>query len=535
MANGFTPRPIGLANPFAGGQIPPPAPQTGQVPFVPQPIGMANPLAGNFQPRPIGPGGIPPGSVQLANQLQLDPSIRNQAGPITPDQLSPEQLSILQNDPGFRAALAQDPGFAQRQRDIQFPGQSATPFAGAFANQVQQANLDQSLIDQQAINLGLPGGVPPTGLIGSEIALAEGLAGGTQAIQEGTDIARGDITSALAGLQETLAQTGQQGQGLISQGAQQAQNILGQTRGQVGGIFDQAVAPSQQFVGAGQSAQQQNAALSGALGPEAQAAAFQAFQASPGVDFLRERGSRRTLREAAATGGLGGGRVQQALSEFNQGIALQDLARQQDVLGQLTGQGLTAAGNVGQLRGQQGGIVSQLGQAGAGIQQTAGLAGADLASRFGLAGAQAQQGAGATLANLASGAGFGIGQQRFGAGGALAAGRTRAGEAQAANIAGTTSALANLINQQGGGISDITGAAGGNLADLLAAAGQGQAGAQQQLAALLANLQTGQASQVAGLPGIPGVQQTQGILGGVGQLAGGVGGLLTGLNPPVAG
>ena len=144
-------------SPLLGGRVPPPAPQLNQERFTPQPTGLANPLAGGFQPQPIGPGGIPPASVQLANQLQLDPSIRNQAGPITSDQLSPDQLSILQNDPGFRAALAQDPGFAQRQLDIQRPGQSATPFAGAFANQVQQENLNNALRNQQAINAGLPG------------------------------------------------------------------------------------------------------------------------------------------------------------------------------------------------------------------------------------------------------------------------------------------------------------------------------------------------------------------------------------------
>jgi hypothetical protein len=73
--------------------------------------------------------------------------------------------------------------------------------------------------------------------------------------------------------------------------------------------------------------------ISGALGPEAQADAFEAFQDSPGVDFLRERGLRGVDRRAAAGGGLGTGRRLEALTQFSQGLALQDLQRQLGVLG----------------------------------------------------------------------------------------------------------------------------------------------------------------------------------------------------------
>jgi len=80
-----------------------------------------------------------------------------------------------------------------------------------------------------------------------------------------------------------------------------------------------------------------------------------------------------------------------------------------------------------------------------------------------------------------------------------------------------------LVNQQGAGISDLTGQASGNLSNLLSGAGQAQAGSQQQLAALLANLATQQGSTVAGLSGIPGVQQQGGILGSLGAAAEGIG------------
>jgi len=84
-----------------------------------------------------------------------------------------------------------------------------------------------------------------------------------------------------------------------------------------------------------------------------------------------------------------------------------------------------------------------------------------------------------------------------------------------------------LVNQQGAGISDLTGQASGNLSNLLSGAGQAQAGSQQQLAALLANLATQQGSTVAGLNAIPGTQQQDGILDDIGAGAAGIGTAVT--------
>ena len=57
------------------------------------------------------------------------------------------------------------------------------------------------------------------------------------------------------------------------------------------------------------------AAFSGALGPEAQAAAFANFRESAGQKYFRERQEQALLRNAAAIGGIGGGRVRTALQE----------------------------------------------------------------------------------------------------------------------------------------------------------------------------------------------------------------------------
>lgn len=143
------------------------------------------------------------------------------------------------------------------------------------------------------------------------------------------------------------------------------------------------------FIEGGQPAFERQQALSGALGPEAQAAAFQQFQESPGTQFLREQGLRLIDTGAAATGGLGGGERLRELTRFSQGLALQDLGGTFNRLGAVSGAGLTAAqalgGVSGQTSAQQTGLLTQAGQAQAsgilgsqqalaqGLEQTAGF------------------------------------------------------------------------------------------------------------------------------------------------------------------
>jgi len=65
-------------------------------------------------------------------------------------------------------------------------------------------------------------------------------------------------------------------------------------------------------------------ALSGAEGPEAEQQAINEFMESPGQKFLREEGERALLRNSAAVGGLGGGRVREALVKYGIGTAAQN-------------------------------------------------------------------------------------------------------------------------------------------------------------------------------------------------------------------
>lgn len=330
-----------------------------------------------------------------------------------------------------------------------------------------------------------PGGfpqAPPTGLIGSEQALQAGLTGATGALEQAQALARGDITQALG-----------QGAGVL-QGAQQ---LAGQQFGQGVGALDP-------FRTTGLSAQQQQAALSGALGADAQRQAFAAFQESPEQAFIREQGQRAVLANAAATGGVQGGNVLRELTRFGTGLASQDIQNRFSRLGALSGQGLTAAGQIGQLRGQQAGLTGQLGQAGAQLIQTGGQNLANIASQFG-----------GNVANLIAGTGQ-----------TVAGGRTRAGELIAGQIGGTTSGLADLINQQGGGLANLIGGGAGDLANLIAGLGGGQAASSEQLAQLLANLSTGQAGQVAGLPGVGQFGGQQDPLGNTQALTGALSGIL---------
>lgn len=126
---------------------------------------------------------------------------------------------------------------------------------------------------------------------------------------------------------------------------------------------------------AGLPAFQQQQALSGALGPVAQRAAFNAYQESPGVAFLRERGLRGIERSAAAGGDLFGGNVEKAKIDYSQGLALQDFGNYFNRLGAITGTGLAAAQAIGGVGGQAAQGQAQM-IAGAGADRAAARIGA---------------------------------------------------------------------------------------------------------------------------------------------------------------
>ena len=217
----------------------------------------------------------------------------------------------------------------------------------------------------------IAGGIDPTAIPGTFGGQALG-----QAIGTGADIQGQAIQDAIASQQAGLGQAGQ---------------LFGQTSQQ----FDP-------FVSGGGQAFQSQAALSGALGPEAEKRALAGVQTSAGQQFLQDRAQRALLRNAAATGDLGGGRTKLALQEQAIGFGAQDIDRQFQRLGQVSQQGLSATG-------QLGGFRQGLGQAGiAGAQNVGNLQvlGGGVAAG-GLTGA-------AEALRQEAGQQFGAGQAQFG-------------------------------------------------------------------------------------------------------------------------
>ena len=111
----------------------------------------------------------------------------------------------------------------------------------------------------------------------------------------------------------------------------------------------------QPFTVGGVGAAQQEAALSGALGPEAQQQALDAQVESPFTKFIEERGRRQIGQGFAAIGGLGGGQRLKALTEFGQGVATQSLSTQLQNLRNVRQAGTSAQLNIADLIAQAGG------------------------------------------------------------------------------------------------------------------------------------------------------------------------------------
>jgi len=124
--------------------------------------------------------------------------------------------------------------------------------------------------------------------------------------------------------------------------------------------FDITQANLQPFLEAGTGALDQQQALLGLLGQEQQQAAFNAFQESPGQQFLRDRGQRALTRSAGAIGGLGGGNVREALVQQGVGFAQQDFGNFFNRLAGISGTGQQTGAQLGQFGAQAAGSISNL-------------------------------------------------------------------------------------------------------------------------------------------------------------------------------
>jgi len=178
-------------------------------------------------------------------------------------------------------------------------------------------------------------------------------AGGGSALA-GTGLAGSAMAPAAAGL--NWGAIGKAGIGLL--GGLASAGAQGSAAQQASGIQQQAAQAGQAqlapYATAGTGALSAQQDLLGLNGPEAQAKAIAALQASPQFTAQQQLGENRILANASATGGLRGGNVQAALAQYSPALLSQIIGEQYSRLGGLTNTGLSAAGGVSNLI-QQGG------------------------------------------------------------------------------------------------------------------------------------------------------------------------------------
>lgn len=160
-----------------------------------------------------------------------------------------------------------------------------------------------------------------------------------------------------AGLQEGV-------EGAYTEGLGTAQDYLAEgeqsaIRGLEEGIGE-GVEALNPYAESGMDANQLAAALSGALGPKAEAQAREAQSESPYQQYLRDQAEKTILQNASATGGLGGGQVLTELQKQSMALSGQFEQQRMDNLMGLGGQGLTAAGQQAGLYGQQGATAANI-------------------------------------------------------------------------------------------------------------------------------------------------------------------------------
>lgn len=264
------------------------------------------------------------------------------------------------------------------------------------------------------------------------------------------------------------------------------------------GYANQGIKDLGKWVNPGVQANNVQAALSGALGPEAQAQAYANFNESPAQAFLREQGERALMRNAAATGGLQGGNVLKELTRYGQGVASQDFQNYYDRLGGVANRGMEAQGLRSGLYGKK----------------------ADAAISAASNAAQIQA--------ASIGAGGSLGAAQIASDTALMrdAGRYayEAGLNNANNIRNTTSGLSQYINNQGQNMGGMYNTGMTNLANILMTGGRDASTNATNRANTLSGLRLTGSGQYSGLTNL-GARGQDNTLQNAGNIISGVAGV----------
>jgi hypothetical protein len=154
---------------------------------------------------------------------------------------------------------------------------------------------------------------------------------------------------------------------------------------------EKALGGLEPFAAAGVPALEQQQALLGLRGPEAERAAIERIRSGETFQALAGQGEEALLQRASATGGLRGGNIQGALAQFRPALLSSLIEQQYGRLGGMTALGAETTGNL-----------ARLGQASAaGTGAAAQTTGTNVATLLG------QQGAAQAGAEIAQGKAFG--------------------------------------------------------------------------------------------------------------------------------
>ena len=151
--------------------------------------------------------------------------------------------------------------------------------------------------------------------------------------------------------------------------------------------FNAVVELLKPYVEAGTGSLEAQQSLLGLAGPEAQQEAIDALEASPQFESLVRTGEESILQNAAATGGLRGGNVKRALSQYRPEVLSQLIESQFNKLGTITNLGQSSAAGQAVAAQNTGSnianLLGQIGQAKAGSALAEGQAYSNIASSIG--------------------------------------------------------------------------------------------------------------------------------------------------------
>jgi len=154
----------------------------------------------------------------------------------------------------------------------------------------------------------------------------------------------GSVMQADAASEAASIQAGAAGEGIAEQRRQ----------------FDALQALLKPYVEAGTPALEQQQALLGLKGPEAEQAAIERIRGGQTFQELARQGEEALLQRASATGGLRGGNIQGALAQFRPALLSQAIEQQYGRLGGMTELGQRSAVGVGAAGIQSGTNVANL-------------------------------------------------------------------------------------------------------------------------------------------------------------------------------